>query len=406
MQKQASTTAAKRTGAAWQHAALPLLCATVVLLFGIWLLVAPQKQYSAEEKRALTTAPAFSAEALFDGSYTAALGEFCADQFPLRSLFVDLKAGCERLLLRGENNGVIIGKEGYLISRQEYTDAQYDTLRQNAATLRRIAAEAQERGMNVVLSAVPRSVDVNRRYLPSLYDSSAADAVWEIWEEATAGMSTASTLEALRAAAEGGEQVWYKTDHHWTSAGAYRAYVTLAPSLGYEPYDESAFEEQTVTDAFFGTTYASAGLRNTAPDVLSLWRYEGDTDYRVVIHGAGGRTLEGLYDLAAAESDDPYNVFLGGTNAYVCVEPQRTELPTLLILKDSYAQSLAPYLARHFRLILVDPRSFKADATTTLWSIIDEQQPDAMLILCGIDTLCGDANLRALLIGMTSRAQQ
>jgi hypothetical protein len=124
---------------------------------------------------------------------------------------------------------------------------------------------------------------------------------------------------------------------------------------------------------------------------------------RTIIHGAKERVLDGLYDMDAATSDDPYNVFLGGTNAHVTVEPATTGLPTLLIVKDSYAQSLAPFLSRHFRLILIDPRSFKPDAATTLWSIVEQEKPDAMLILCGIDTLCSDLNLRSLLIGATSK---
>jgi hypothetical protein len=246
-------------------------------------------------------------------------------------------------------------------------------------------------------------VDVNREQLPSHYDPSDADAVWTVWQKNAQDMQPVSLVESLRTAALSGEQVWYKTDHHWTAEGAYHAYAALGEVLGYEPYPQSDFFAQAVTDAFYGTTYATAGLRDTAPDTITLMRYEGDVQCRTIIHGAKERVLDGLYDMDAATSDDPYNVFLGGTNAHVTVEPATTGLPTLLIVKDSYAQSLAPFLSRHFRLILIDPRSFKPDAATTLWSIVEQEKPDAMLILCGIDTLCSDLNLRSLLIGATSK---
>ncbi|MBQ7338626.1 MAG: hypothetical protein IJW40_09280 [Clostridia bacterium] len=387
---------------------LPVLCGAFLLIFALALLVTPQKEYSADENRNLATAPALTADALLDGSYTRGLGDYFADQFPLRSSFVRLKTICEQLLFKGENNGVIFGKDGYLIPRPEYTDAQYEVLRRNLGAMASFAElltdSAATEDIPLYLTPVPRSVDVNRAYLPALYDTAAADAAWEVYHDRTNALSLTSIdlYAPLLDAADNGSQVWFKTDHHWTSEGAYLAYVALGDVLGYTPHDRADFTLETVSEDFLGTTYSSAGLTAQGSDTITLWRYDDDRDYRTEIWEDGKvvRVLQGFYDTEALAGKDQYSVFLGGTHAHIRVEPPTAqELPTLLLIKDSYAQSLAPFLARHYRLILIDPRSYReTGAQPSVSTLIANEQPDAVLLLCGIDTLCGDMDLRTLLL--------
>lgn len=382
---------------------LPIVCSTFLAVFGMGLLLSPPKDYSAEENRLLTTAPALTAPALADGSYTAALGKYFSDQFPLRSRWVRLKATCERVLGGGESNGVLVGKNGYLIPRGEGTEAQYAALERNLQALATLESKLQHHAQGALslrCAVVPRSVDVNRVHLPSGYAAVDTDAVWR-YLAAGAPMAMCDLRTPLQRAAEEGAAVWYKTDHHWTSEGAYCAYVALGQTLGYTPYARDTFRLQTVSTDFLGTTYSRAGLLADECDAVTLWRYADDEAYTVRIQASDGtcRTQSGFYDLAALQTKDQYRVFLGGTNACVYVEPPQGEtLPTLLLLKDSYAQSLAPFLARHFRLILIDPRSYRAaDPQNTLSALIAREQPQAVLLLCGIETLCGEMDLRTLL---------
>lgn len=384
---------------------LPLLCASFLLVFALALLLTPQKAYSAEENRTLTTAPTFTLQSLTDGSYTRALGDYFSDQFPLRSAFVRLKAGCERLLLRGENNGVLFGKNGYLIARSDYTDAQYGALRQNLAALSQFSERVSASDVPLTVAPVPRSLDVNRLHLPAAYRHVDPDAVWSVWEACyAASLPTPVDLRTpLRQAADEGHAVWYKTDHHWTGEGAYLAYAALGESLGYTPYPAEAFTRQTVSTDFLGTTYSKAGLHAAEADTITLWRYDGDDTYRTEIwnNGAVSHTISGFYDNSALQDKDQYRIYLGGTQAQIRVlPPEGSDLPLLLIVKDSYAQSLAPLLARHFRLILIDPRSYRPSASQPgVVDLIRAEQPDAVLFLCGVDTLCGDVDLRTLLLG-------
>lgn len=352
----------------------------------------------------LATLPDLSLDALLDGSLTRKIGDFCADQFPIRSAFVAIKAGTELALFKQENNGVLLGREGYLIKRADLTDATYTALSDNVSAIHRFDEALTSKGIPFDVAIVPRSVDVNISKLPPLYPTADAAVIWaRLLAECTAqGVAYQSLTEPLRACAETGEQVWFHTDHHWTARGAYEAYLALADTLGYTPYPLDSFTEETVTESFFGTTYASAGMRWTAADTLSLMRYEGDEQVitEIVEGGQTVRTIEGLYDMGALATHDKYSVFLGGTNTHIRIRSTaETERPVLLIVKDSYAQSLAPYLARHFDLILLDPRTFKT-ASGTVSALLTEYAPDRVLLLYGIDTLCDSSSLRVLTLGL------
>ena len=386
------------------HVVLIVVCAALVVGLGLGLCLGEHENFSPEENRALTTAPTLSADALFDGSWSRSLSDFCADQFPFRSSFVTVKAAGELLLSKQQNNNVLLGKDGYLIARLEYNDEQRDHLESNLRAVRTFSERMAEHGIPFTFAVVPRSIDVNTTKLPTLYDPSHAYAVWSWLDEGCEreALTLLDLREPLCAAAGNGEDVWYKTDHHWTALGAYYAYVALGDMLGYEPYPITDFEAQTVCDDFYGTTYASSGMHWTSGEPLTLMRFEGDERYVTeIVSAAETRTLQGLYDLAALDTHDEYNAFLGGTNAHIRVsDPSRPELATLVLLKDSFSQSLAPYLARHFNLVLMDPRTFMAEPGSSLFSTVCGYEPDQVLLLCGIATLCEPSSQRNLIIGL------
>lgn len=386
------------------HTALLLLCAAFVIAFGLGLCFSERENFSPEENRYLTTAPTVGLDALLDGSMTASLSDFCADQFPLRLRFITIKARFEQLLGKQQNNDVILGRENYLIARQSCTEQEREQLEQNLRAVRLFSEQMEQGDIPFTLAVVPRSIDVNTPYLPALYDTANADAAWTWLSDGCDqnGLSVLDLTEPLRTAAEQGLSVWYKTDHHWTALGAYYAYAALGESLGYEPYPLEDFTPVTVCEDFYGTTHASSGMYWIEGEALTLMRYEGDDRFVTEIVSADGTvTLQGLYDLSALDTHDEYNVFLGGTNTHIRVtDPTRTDIPTLVLLKDSFSQSLAPYLARHFQLVLIDPRTFKAAPSSSLYHELCQYEPDQVLLLCGIATLCEPSSLKNLAIGL------
>lgn len=382
---------------------LLIICGAVLLVLGAFLCLLPKKTFSPEENRSLAAFPDCSAEAILDGSFAGGIADFCADQFPLRNQFVALKAGVELALGKGQNNSVILGKDGYLIKYPQYTEEQWHMMEQNVTAAARFAQAMEKNDIPFSFYVVPRSVDINTERLPAVFDTDGLERDRErlLATAKSDGLSVHDLTQTLRGLSEQ-NNIWYKTDHHWTMTGAYYAYVALADSLGYAPYPMSDFTPVTVCDSFLGTTQASSGMTWIPGEALTLLRYDGDEDFRTEIISGGQtvRTLNGFYDFDALRTHDEYNVFLGGTNTIIRVShPQRKDAPKLVLLKDSFSQSLAPLLARHFDLLLVDPRTYSVQSGSIL-SLVQNEGADRVLLLYGLDTLYDSYSLNKLIFGL------
>ena len=361
------------------------VAAILLVSFALSLCFLPKKDFSAKERRALASFPALSVTSVLNGRFFDSLSDFCTDQFPLRERFTALVASTERTLGKQENNGILFCREGYLVARGEYDDLSVAT-----ANLTAIRTLADTTSLPTTVCILPRAVDVLTPYLPHGYDHARSDDIHTLLKEM---LPCNEDLTApLTSAAENGTPIFYRTDHHWTTAGAYLAYTKLAPSLGFTPYAAEYFTPTVVTDSFLGTTFSRSGLATATPDTIMLYRYAGDERYAVT-NGETGKQTHGLYDMNALHADDPYEVFLGGNFAHLAVtDTDHPEKPTLLIFKDSFANSLVPFLALHFQLVLVDPRYEQASAQ----SLLDEVQPDRVLILLGADTVATTPAIKRL----------
>ncbi len=357
----------------------------LIVAFALALPLLPKKDFSAKERRALAPFPTANIETLLDGRFFTSLSVYYADHFPLRGAFTALKATSERVLGKGENNGILFGTDGYLIARGEY-----ESLTVAEQNLRAIRALADRTSVPITVSILPRATDVLTAYLPRGYDTARAaqihETVAEILPENT------DLAAPLREAADAGDSVFYRTDHHWTTDGAYLAYVNLAPSLDITPYASEDFTRVTLTNEFLGTSFAKSGLASTTPDMITGYRYDGDDGYTVTNAETGARTHT-LYDMDALVGDDPYEVFLGGNHARLSITDEtHPEKPTLLLFKDSFANSLIPFLARHFQLVVVDPRYEPSGAD----ALIEEIAPDRILVLFGADTVATTPTINRL----------
>lgn len=375
---------------------LILVLSAMIAVLGIAIFILPQSTFSEDENRSLTTFPSFSLKALVSGDWTADVTEFYSDQFPVRRTMVQLKAACELAQLKGQNNGVLLGANDTLISRLEYNDAT--TAEANLAAIEQLREALDGDGIPVSTLIVPRSIDVLAAELPALYGSERSDAIWDV---INAHIADAGRLcDRLRELSEAGEYVWYRTDHHWTTDGAYTAYVMLGEVLGYRPYAADEFERVLAASDFYGTTYSSSGMYFVQPDEMYFYRYGGDDSY-VVENMLTGKCLSGFYDLEQLAGKDKYSAFIGGNNAHMRVydtSAGAAEKPTLILVKDSYAHALVPFLARHYDLEIIDLRSY----TGSVAKLAREKGACGVLVLTGVDNLATSDSLTLLRYGLTT----
>ncbi len=187
------------------------------------------------------------------------------------------------------------------------------------------------------------------------------------------------------------EDIYYRTDHHWTSLGAYYGYVSLMESLGMEPVSLDAYSKTVVTEEFYGTTFSTSGVRSVKPD--AIWTYVPDNGLQVTNYFTDKPQEGSLYNPSALEKKDKYTYFLGGNQPLAVIKSSNVQGPKLLILRDSYADSMVPFLTEHFSEIhLYDLRYNRGSVP----QYISENDIDMALVLYSVPNFVTDTNFFTL----------
>lgn len=320
----------------------------------LWHLVLPDKYRSETENRTLAQFPAFSWEGLKDGSYTEALEEYFADQFPLRDSWTGLKARAEQLLGKSEFNDVFLCDDT-LISKVEKPDP--DLLSNNFTYIQRLAENTKA---NVYVGLIPSAAEVWKDKLPYGADT---------WDQtdllASAGESTGLPTVDFAAAlnAHAAEPIFYRTDHHWTTLGAFYGANAVLEALGKEPIKVEDFTPETVVQDFNGTLYSTSGIHWLTPDTMEFWVREDDLS--VTSWRSGKAEEASLYDRSYLTVKDKYSAFLGGNQPLCVIKNEAvTDGSKLLLIRDSYSDAMAPFLAQRFSEVhLIDLRYYRMPAS-------------------------------------------
>ncbi|WP_125115093.1 DHHW family protein [Agathobaculum sp. Marseille-P7918] len=369
----------------------------VALLFGgiligmqaaFWLL--PHRSFSENEKRVLAQRPAVSAAGLADGSLFTDIEQYLSDHFPGRDAWVGVNAYLEQVEGRGAVDSIVRGKDGWLFPAPLSDDRQ--TLQDN---MQAITAFAQAQTVPVYLMAVPSAGAVVQDQLPALHlDYPDADMLEQARRIAGDSVHWLDVLGDFQSA-DDPDTLYYRTDHHWTTAGAYRAYRLLMQEQGESSVMEDTFEVEWAPD-FYGTSYSKSGLWLTPPDEIALWSDPGLQAETTVYDGDGREPVvhEGMLFREYLEQADKYPVFLSGNHARVHIQTNADTDKRLLVVKDSYAHALAPFLAEEYSTIdLIDLRYFKRQ-TISDW--LRENPADDILFVYGLSSLAEDKNLQWL----------
>ncbi len=343
---------------------------------GITIALTPQKSFSERENRLLQAFPKISSKSVLSGEFSRQLSSFYSDQLPLREELGYIYALSELSIGKRECNGVLVCDKSIFVQAPDKSERGTEILNNNLIS----AKELQSRN-NAVCFWTPRSSDIFYEQMPFAFR--------ELSEEATRASDCQLTASMLDLISKSGapSEYYYRTDHHWTTKGAYTAYKLLSSELDYEAYDESFFRKETVASDFLGTSFSRSAMPKdmAKPDSILLYRY--DLDESVIVTDKEREATQGLYDLTALKSYDKYRVFLGGNYAHLSVElPLQSDQKRekLLLVKDSFANSLIPFLALHFDIEVIDPRYATA---AQIRMLCETTEFDKILVLCSLDTL-------------------
>lgn len=313
--------------------------------FGLLHILLPDRTFSPVENRNLSQMPEFSWSALLDGSYTAGIEKYLEDQFPLRDGWMGLKTRYEYLLGKREFHGVYLCGDALVNRISDDSRAG-----QNTGYLRTLTELTD---IPVYVGLIPTAAEVWRDRLPAGAENFDQAAFLEQVRESVPGAVWTDVAGAL--AEHRDEPVFYRTDHHWTSLGAYYGYTALLTAMGETPGPLG--EAETVSADFYGTLYSTSGVHWLEPDAIE--RYVSGEGVTVENFEKG--ETHGLYVDSFLGEKDKYASFLGGnTPLYIVRNPGAATDEKLLVVRDSYSDSLAPFLSQTFGEIhLLDLRYYR-----------------------------------------------
>lgn len=355
-----------------------------MLAFTILFIVVPKADFSEREKRYLAEFPEFSKEALLDGTFTEGIENYLADHTPMRGLFVGINSYYTYLMGNNGSNGVYLGSDGFLIEKP-VDDA--DRVRTNAA---RVAGFAKNLDIPVVFALAPSKGYVYGEKLPANhYDYNDAE-YYELVSQALGENATLVNLSDILLESKSERLLYYKTDHHWTTYGAYLAYHQLCSTLEIVGTPESNFTKQYV-EGFYGTSYSTSGYWLTDSDTIEVWKSNNIASITVEIDdGAGAAVYDTMFFDNQFATEDKYNGFLNGNHSVVKIKNTACEGGRLLVVKDSFAHCLVPFLAENYsEIVMVDLRYYRRALT----DLISENEIDQVLFMYSMDNFAESTDI-------------
>lgn len=361
------------------------VCAVFLSLIGpffILHLALPDRDFSPRENRYLEEFPRFSLSSLFSGDYTRQLETYTTDQFPLRDAWITLKAAAERAAGKSENNGIYLCRDDMLLEAY-HAPQDEETLEKNTAAVNGLTEAVS---IPVYLALIPGKAelygDLLPKYAPNDSEKQVIDAVYAETEASCIDLNTSLAIHK-------DEYIFYRTDHHWTTPGAYCGYSALCGALGITSMSFSAFEPETVSEDFYGTQYSSSGFTWVQPDTIQRCASVPDgLSVENYLHGTAEPGM--LYDDSYLSQKDKYAMFLGGNTPLLQIHTETGNAGSILLLRDSFADSLVPFLLPHFSEIhMIDLRYYKS----SVLDYIAEHDIDQVLILYSAVNFTSDSNI-------------
>lgn len=353
----------------------------------------PKKSFSETENRYLAQRPSLTWQGLKSGAFGREYETYLSDRFPFRDQWIGVKTTAEQLQQKKEINGVWLGKDHYLIETFYQEDLDPELSGKNLDRLCQFvsAQEALAGKDHVRVMLVPSSAEIMTDKLPPFASPFSQAAVTERLTQGGIGEMLVPVRQALSDAREH-QAPYYRTDHHWTSFGAFAGYQAWAKSLGLDSFELSDFQPETVSDNFFGTIHSKLNIP-VQPDSIVLYRPKKEPDWSVCYDGSDS-TVSTLYSMDALNTRDQYRVFLDGNHGWTKIKNHsRTDGSRLLIIKDSYAHCFAPFAALHFEEThMIDLRYYNGKIS----NFIEEQGITDILVLYQIPGFLKDRNVSKL----------
>lgn len=378
------------------------------------------RAFSEFENTSLAQKPAFSWSSFVDGSFGSKYVKYINEQFLGRDNWISMKAVADMGLGRIESHGVTYGDDHYLMEKLEIVEDQNYPANAGTNIVKQTALD-RSNGMvssflqmydqPITFSLVPNSYAILEDEVPTGFPGADQQAytqqIYRTLREVDDQLEIVDFSDALSQHKD--EYIYYRTDHHWTTLGAYYAYVAYCEQKGLTPVSLEELKENKVED-FYGTFYSKAKRPSQPADTIT-W-YDVDVDEFAFVanlqqdkqlaqlgevvqeDGLELLRVDGMMDQRKFEVRDKYAAFMWGNSGYVKIKSnhnlnhQEGKTSRLLLFKDSYANSMIPYLTYNYDEIIVVDLRYMAKSTKELM----QEEFDDIFVMYNFSTYVSGAS--------------
>jgi hypothetical protein len=331
-----------------------LFCA-ILTAFLLIVTVAPRDYRTVEiENRNLNTFPVITFENLLGGTFGNQFEAYVSDRVWQRSVITAAAKGFRQLRGFRFADGAIT--TGSLLSLSDRNVELF--------YYKPDSAQAYADVINLYRSKLPENVRVFSLLAPTQIEFMAekyrnsSDAERLALDAVSAALSDGVTFvdayDTLAQHYQAGDYIYFRSDHHWTALGAYYAYCAYAEAAGIEPLPLSAYTRHRLEN-FLGYLYNTYPRDSIAanPDAIEYYTYNGDLS-----------TEPAMFYPPEPGAPTRYGIFLNGDHDIFEIHTSVGNGKTAILVKDSYANAFAPWLAPHYEnIVLLDPRTFEGTLT-------------------------------------------
>lgn len=364
---------------------IALVLSVIILAFTFIFILKKDNEFSENENRYLQELPKFKISTLIKGTYIEKIEDYFADQFPFRDIFMSIKTVTDKLLGKKDINDVYLGKDEYLIEKYKTpknSDKIIKTLNEFNETINYV---------NLNLMLVPTSISINYEKLPKNVEyKSQMKELNYIYDNID--FNTINVYDTLMEQ-NNYYQMYYRLDHHWTSYGAYYAYMEYSKANNIDYLSLNDFNIEEVTNDFNGTLYSKSNDYSKTPDSIYLFKLD-ENNYNVE-YVYSKKTRNSLYELSYLNKKDKYSLFLDNNHPLIVITNEDVKTnDEIVIIKDSYANSFVPFIVNHFKKVhIIDPRYYHENISEY---VKENKNIKDALILYNMNTIDEDIGILTL----------
>ncbi len=354
-------------------------------------LMTGDREFSSKENRTLEQKPELTFSGIESGRWMEQYESYVSDQFAGRDFWVSLKSRVDLLAGKRKSNGVFKGKDSYLLEDIAIPDE--DQLQENLSAMKQFQKQYKDIPMYMML--VPNAANIESDKLPGYAVTADQDQQFQqiqsTLENAFTWVDAGSILKKHKS-----EELYYHTDHHWTTLGAYYGYQALAETMKLDTSKAPKMKSYAVTNSFNGTLSSTSGYETGYEEPIYIYAPENlKNSTQVVVNNVNEKKKTAtLYDPSKLKEKDKYALFLGGNYPILDIKTTADSTDRLLLVKDSYANSLIPFLTSYYReIIVVDPRYYYDDIS----DVMEKHDITSVLFLYNGNTFVKDNSISGVL---------